>query len=322
MDRGEPAGMGTATLPGTEAMLLPLTTPAARIGVLAIRPRSGEPVKLPEERLLLDTFAAQVALAIERVRLAEATEFTRLAAQSERLRNSLLTSISHDLRTPLAGIIGAASTLARRELPPEEHSELALGIEHEAERMTQLITSVLDMARLEAGAVQLVPEWLPIEEVVGSARHALGGRLARHSLTVKLPEGVPMIYADSRLLERVMVNLLDNAVKYTPEGSQLQLSARTRDDGVELIFADNGPGLGTDHPELLFEKFQRARPEGNEGGVGLGLAICRAIVEAHGGHIYAANRPEGGARFTVFFPSPGLPPKLEPDLKPEGLSNE
>jgi two-component system sensor histidine kinase KdpD len=322
MDRGEPAGMGTATLPGTDAMLLPLATPAARLGVLAIRPRSGEPVKLPEERLLLETFAAQVALAIERVRLAEATETARLATQGERLRNSLLTSISHDLRTPLAGIIGAATTLAEHSLETQERRELALGIEQEAERMSQLISSVLDMARLEAGTVQLAPEWLPLEEAFGAARRALGPRLAGHELRVNLPPGLPLIYADSRLLERLLVNLLDNAVKYTPPGSLLQLSARVRSDGVEVSLADNGPGLGVDQPELLFEKFQRARPEDNTGGVGLGLAICRAIMEAHGGHIHAfsrpAHHPQGtGAHFSVFFPSPGQPPRLEPEELPD-----
>jgi len=318
MDKGEPAGLGSATLPGTDAMLLPLVTPSARLGVLALRPRSGEPVRLPEEKLLLDTFATQVALAIERVRLAEVSEAARLSAQGERLRNSLLTSISHDLRTPLAGIIGAASTLAARELERDERRQLALGIEDEAERMSQLVTSVLDMARLESGTVQLTPEWLPLEEAIGAAQHALGARLARHTLRIHLPPGLPMIYADSRLLERVLVNLLDNAVKYTPPGSILQFSAQLRADGVELTLADNGPGLGTDQPHLLFEKFQRARPEDNTGGVGLGLAICRAIIEAHGGQIQASSRPahhpQGtGAHFTLFFPSPGQPPALEPE---------
>lgn len=310
-DRGERAGTGTATLPSSGALFVPLATPSARLGVLALSLNSGEALALPEEHRLLDTCATQLALALERVRLAEAGEQARLASESERLRNSLLTSISHDLRTPLAGIIGAASTLATRELAPDARAALAAGIETEAERMARLITSVLDMARLEAGAVRLSPEWLPLEEVFGAARHALASRLATHVFHVELPPGLPMVYADSRLLERVLVNLLDNALKYTPAGSTLTLSARLYPAYTDLVLEDDGPGLGSATPERLFDKFQRARPEGNEGGVGLGLAICRAIAEAHGGYIRAENRPEGGARFILSLPHPGPRPELD-----------
>ncbi|WP_131862264.1 sensor histidine kinase [Crenobacter luteus] len=315
-ERGEAAGLGTATLPGADALYLPLSGAEATLGVLAVRPKGGDSLTLPEERRLLDAFAAQLALALERVRLARDNETVRVAAHGEKLRNSLLTSISHDLRSPLAGIVGAASTLAERELPADQRRQLAEGIEAEALRMTRLVGSVLDMARLEAGAMPLAPEWLPIEEAFGAAVHALGPRLARHPLAIRLPDGLPLVYADSRLLERVLVNLLENAVKYTPPGSALTLSAEVDAAGATLFVDDSGPGLAVPDPDSLFEKFARARPEDNAGGVGLGLAICRAIVEAHGGTIRASRRAEGGARFAVFLPSPGAPPTVEGEAKP------
>ncbi|RXZ45096.1 sensor histidine kinase [Crenobacter cavernae] len=312
-ERGEAAGLGTATLPGADALYLPLAGAEDTLGVLAVRPRGEDNLTLPDERRLLDAFAAQVALALERVRLSRDNEAVQIASQGEKLRNSLLTSISHDLRSPLAGIVGAASTLAERDLPPDQRRQLAEGIEAEAERMTRLVASVLDMARLEAGAMPLIPEWLPIEEAFGAAIHALGPRLAEHPLATRLPPGLPLVYADSTLLERVLVNLLENAVKYTPAGSRLMLSAEVAAAGVTLYVDDTGPGLGVEDPDSLFEKFQRARPEDNAGGVGLGLAICRAIVEAHGGNIKASRRAEGGTRFSVFLPSPGEPPYFTPE---------
>ncbi|AXK39687.1 sensor histidine kinase KdpD [Crenobacter cavernae] len=316
-ERGEAAGLGTATLPGADALYLPLTGAEDTLGVLAVRPKGEDNLTLPDERRLLDAFAAQVALALERVRLSRDNEAVQVASQSEKLRNSLLTSISHDLRSPLAGIVGAASTLAERDLPADQRRQLAEGIEAEAERMTRLVASVLDMARLEAGAMPMAPEWLPIEEAFGAAIHALGPRLAEHPLETRLQQGLPLVYADSTLLERVLVNLLENAVKYTPAGSSLTLSAEVAAAGVTLYVDDTGPGLGVEDPDSLFEKFQRARPEDNAGGVGLGLAICRAIVEAHGGNIRASRRAEGGARFSVFLPSPGEPPVFSIEGDPD-----
>lgn len=309
-DNGEAAGTGTATLPGADALYLALTAPSGRQGVLAVSPPRDGSLREPEERRLLDTAAAQIALALERLQLAERNEAARLAAQNEELRNTLLTSISHDLRTPLAGIVGSASTLAEITLPDAERRAMAQGIQQEALRMSSLVSSVLDMARLQAGAVQIRPEWLPLEEVIGAALDELGPRLAAHPLTLALPDGLALVWADGRLLTRVLVNLLDNAAKYTPPGSHLQLAARLEAAQAVLTLDDDGPGLG-DAPERLFGKFQRARSEDNSGGVGLGLAICRHIVEAHGGTLVASNLPQGGARFTLTLPSPGLPPELE-----------
>jgi two-component system sensor histidine kinase KdpD len=315
-DREQPAGLGTGTLAGTGIHYLPLRAPVRTRGVLALKPRNERLIFVPEQHRLLETFAAQIALALERVHFVEVAQATQLRMASERLRNSLLASISHDLRTPLAVLTGAASSLTEQDqrLSPEARRELAQTIFEEAMHMSELTGNVLDMARLETGAVQVNRQWHPLDEVVGAVLSRLGRRLEGRRVDVRL-EGAPALaQLDSVLIGQVLTNLIDNALKYTPAGTPIEISAATDPDGLRLCIADRGPGLGPGEEQRVFEKFYRARPEAGPGGVGLGLTICRAVVEAHGGRIWAENRPEGGARFCFVLPQTGEPPAVQPEI--------
>jgi len=307
-DHGQQAGLGTDTLPGTESRYLPLPATAARrhqLGVLAILPANPRHILLPEQSHLLDTFASQLALALERAQLADQAQAARIEVETESVRNSLLAAISHDMRTPLAVISGAASSLADDEskLDSASRHELAQSIVEQATQMTQLVANVLDMTRLESGRGVAKPEWMSLEEAVGSALHRLRGPLAAHEVAVQLDDAPPLIYADPILLEQLLFNLLENAAKYTPAGTHVRISARRAAHEIELLVADDGPGFVPDvEPETLFDKFQRGRAEGAIGGVGLGLAICRAIARVHDGEIRAERIPAGGALFVVSLP--------------------
>ncbi len=316
-DHGQPAGIGTDTLPGAAARYLPLSASDAAgkpLGVLAVLPANPRRVLLPEAAHLLETFCAQLALALERAQLAERAQAAAVQAETEALRNSLLAAISHDMRTPLAVISGAASTLIENgeRLNPRERSDLAQGIASEAAQMTQLVGNVLDMMRLESGSTQIRADWLALEEPVASALRRLQGPLARHHVAVRIDADLPLLKADAVLIEQLVYNLLDNAARHTPAGTHVEVRALARQDWIHLIVSDNGPGFppGID-PDALFEKFQRAQPPGtpadqrspgSAGGVGLGLAICRAIVRAHGGEIRAERNPAGGALFEATLP--------------------
>jgi two-component system sensor histidine kinase KdpD len=318
-DHEQPAGFGTDTLAGTPVHYVPLRAPVRTRGVLALAPRSERLIFTPEQQRLLETFAAQIALALERVHFVEIARVTEVHMASERLRNSLLASISHDLRTPLTALVGSADTLLLAQPPlPESQAELARGIRQQARRMATLVDNLLDMARLQAGGVTLNRQWHSVEELVGSALQQESSLLARHKVEVQLPADLPLVRIDAVLLERVLCNLLENAAKYTPPGTVVEIGARTADDKVEVWVADNGPGLQPGSEERIFGKFVRGDKESATPGVGLGLSICRAIVEAHGGSIQAGSRPGGGARFAFTLPleaAPALEP--EPDLSPE-----
>jgi len=220
------------------------------------------------------------------------------------LRNTLLSAISHDLRTPLAAIVGASSSLVCDEHKLDDHArhELGLTIYDEAIRMAGLANNLLDMARLEAGAVVLNRQWQPLEEVVGGALAGLSSRMANHPVTVKLPHDLPLVEIDSLLIERVFVNLLENAVKYTPPGTPIEISAATGSNELVVTVSDQGGGIPAGEEKRIFEKFHRVSREGNQGGAGLGLTICRSIVEEHGGRIWADNLPAGGAAFHFTLP--------------------
>lgn len=307
-DHGQPAGLGTDTLPGTAARYLPLASSDPRrgqLGVLAVLPANPRRILLPEQAHLLETFASQLALALERAQLADQAQAAKVQAETESVRNSLLAAISHDMRTPLAVIGGAASSLAADEsrIDTATRRELAQSIVEQSSQMTQLVANVLDMTRLESGAGVVKPEWVSLEEIVGSALHRLRRPLAAHEVSTRLEDAPTLIHADPVLLEQLLYNLLENAVKYTPPGSRIHITARRAVDEVELLVADDGPGFAPDiEPSSLFEKFQRGRAEGAIGGVGLGLAICRAIARAHGGEIRAERIPAGGALFIVSLP--------------------
>jgi len=304
----QPAGLGSDTLPGAKALYLPLVASAGAIGVIGILPKTATDGFEPEQFHYLEAFANQTAIAIERSFLGEAAQRALLKAETESLRNTLLSSISHDLRTPLSAITGAATTLLQRDVMIDTESRLDLvkTIQEEAERLNLIIKNVLDMTRLESGAITLNKEWLSLEEIVGVALNRLGDRLKDHPITVKLPGNMPLIPFDGLLIEQVLVNLLDNAIKYTPAGTPLDLSASESFYTVTVELADRGPGIPPGEEEHIFDKFVRGRATG--GGVGLGLAICRTIINAHGGKIWAENREGGGAAFRFTLSSAGLPP--------------
>jgi len=285
------------------------------VGVLVLLPVNLRRIFLPEQQKLLDTFLQQIAQAITRVRLAEQAKKTQLDMEAERLRNSLLSSISHDLRTPLATIVGSASTLVEEDnaLKAEDKLELNRAIYDEAQRMSTLVNNILDMARLDAGAVVLNKQWYPLDEIIGVVLTRLQKRLEGRPVTVKLPPGTPMIYVDTVMIEQVLINLLENVLRYTPEKSPVEIMAEASNFAVKISVADQGPGIPAGLENQLFEKFYRVRNEAAQSGVGLGLAICRAIIEAHGGSIQAQNRPTGGAVFSFMIPLDHAPPVLSPE---------
>jgi len=315
LDNNEIAGQGTHTLAGAEATYFPLSNGEAVVGVLVLLPVNLRRIFLPEQQKLLDTFLQQIAQAITRVRLAEQAKKTQLDMEAERLRNSLLSSISHDLRTPLATIVGSASTLVEEDnaLKAEDKLELNRAIYDEAQRMSTLVNNILDMARLDAGAVVLNKQWYPLDEIIGVVLTRLQKRLEGRPVTVKLPPGTPMIYVDTVMIEQVLINLLENVLRYTPEKSPVEIMAEASNFAVKISVADQGPGIPAGLENQLFEKFYRVRNEAAQSGVGLGLAICRAIIEAHGGSIQAQNRPTGGAVFSFMIPLDHAPPVLSPE---------
>lgn len=312
-DHNEMAGQGTNTLPGAAAIYFPFHNDDKVLGVLALLPVNLRRVFLPEQQKLLETFLRQIGQAIARIRFAEQARVTHTQIEAERLRNSLLSAISHDLRTPLATIIGSASTLAENsdQLQSQDRLDLSRAIVDEAERMSSLINNILDMARLDAGALELNKQWHPIEEIIGTVLTVLQKQLTNRKVKVKLPPGIPMLYADSVMIEQVLINLLENAVRYTPPESPLEISSEISSNSVKISVADHGPGIPRGKEERLFEKFYQTRHEAAQSGVGLGLAICRAIIEVHGGKIFAQNRPHGGAEFTFILPMDQSPPIIE-----------
>jgi two-component system sensor histidine kinase KdpD len=317
-DKGQPAGFGTDTLPGSEVLYIPLRAPTQARGVLAVKAHNRRLLRIPEQRQLLDTFAALIAIALERVHYVGVAQDALLKMESERLRNSLLAALSHDLRTPLTVLVGLAEslTLTTPRLSAEQ-SETAEAIQDEARRMSTLVSNLLDMARIESGDVKLNLQWQPLEEVVGAALKAARGMLQRHRIDVRLPRDLPLVKFDAVLIERVLVNLLENVSKYTPAGSTVTLSGEVIGGNLSVSVADDGPGLPVGREEAVFQKFTRGERESATPGVGLGLAICRAIVESHQGKIVAAQRPGGGAIFTFTLPL-GHPPL--PAIEPETVA--
>ncbi|HEF5870302.1 TPA: sensor histidine kinase KdpD [Burkholderia cenocepacia] len=339
-DQQKPAGRGTDTLPATAALYLPLKAPMRTRGVLAVASREPRELEVPEQQRMLDAFAAQIALALERVHYVEIARDALVNMESERLRNSLLSAISHDLRTPLTTIVGFSSMLANGRAAAQagdaaaagrlaqREGELVDAIHDEALRMTGIVTNLLDMARLQAGSLQLKRQWSLLEETVGAALAACRRVLARHSARVALPADLPLLQMDAVLMERLFTNLFENAAKYTPPDTSIDIGAeRVTEDGLPFVRVhvdDHGPGLPAGMEARIFDKFTRGEKESATPGIGLGLAICRAIVEAHGGKIGALNRtaPDGhvtGARFWFTLPvdtPPAAPavPDDEPDL--------
>ena len=323
-ERGRLAGSGTDTLPNAQALYLPLVGPEGTVGVLAIRPSQAERLATPEQRQLLETFASQIALALERDRLAEEAQRILAQAQAEKLRSALLSSVSHDLRTPLAAIAGASSSLlASTSIDDQTRRELLQMVYEEADRLSRLVENLLYMTRVESGNMTVHKQWQPLEEVVGTALERLSRQLTAHPVHIDIAPDFPLLPFDGILLEQVLMNLLDNAAKYAPAGTPIDIHAWI-DNGEALVqVADRGPGLAAEELGRVFEKFYRGAHTMATAsrGAGLGLAICIAIMQAHGGRIWAENRPGGGACFLFSLPLEGPPPTVETDV-PEALAEE
>jgi two-component system sensor histidine kinase KdpD len=316
-DHAQPAGAGTSTLPGATGLYWPLETPQGAMGVLALVAPTDRPILRSGQARLLETFAHQIALALERAGLASVSERSRMLAESERLRNALLSSVSHDLRTPLAAITGAISTLRQQDtrLPDPVRQELLLAVATEAQRMNRLVANLLEMTRMEAKGVQVRKEWHSIEEVVGSALGRLEDQLAGREIGLDIPADLPLVPFDAVSIEQVLINLLENAAKYSPPGTPIGIRAEVRPGEAVIEVMDRGRGLAPGDETKVFEKFYRARADRDPGGMGLGLAICRAVVTAHGGTISALAREGGGATFRFTLPIAGVaPPAPEPEL--------
>ncbi len=307
-DNQQRAGLGTNTLPANSLLYIPLQAPMRTRGVLAIAPTQKRQIFQPEQQRLLDTFAAQIALALERVHYVDVAQDALISIEAERLRNSLLSAISHDLRTPLTAIMGLASTL-QTNISETTRTELIQGINEEARHMNSLIINLLDMAKLQSGKVMLNKQWQPIDEVIGSALR-LSSPLTNSGfkVSVEIAPNLPLLSFDSVLIERVLCNLIENAVKYGRD--QILVEATLFHDEFIVSVTDNGRGLPDGMGEKIFDKFTRGEKESSTYGVGLGLAICKSIIEAHQGKIWATNLPAQGAKISFTLPL-GTPPKIE-----------
>ena len=310
--RGRTAGAGTDTLPAAQGLYLPLVTATGIIGVLGMRPPPDDPKRFqdPAVQQLLEAFAGQAAVALERALLAERAEREQVEVEAERLRTSLLSSLSHDLRTPLGAITGALSSLLedRGTLADATRRDLLKAALDESNRMNRLIGNLLDMVRVESGALQVQKDWQPLEEPVGVALLRLEERLRDHPVQVRLPPDLPLVPLDAVLIEQVFINLLENVVKYTPSGTPIEISAAAVDGVVRVDVADRGPGFPAGEEARIFDKFYRVPGATATSGVGLGLTIVRGIITAHGGRIWAENRTGGGAVFHFTLPLDGAPP--------------
>ncbi|MDO9171948.1 MAG: sensor histidine kinase KdpD [bacterium] len=316
-EHGRPAGGGTDTLPGSRVTCYPLRAGADTLGALAVATPSREMLAV-EQRGFIEAFVRQAALAFERVRLVEEARVAALRARTEETRSALLGAVSHDLRTPLGAIVGAGSTLRDESgrLAPAQRQELCDTICSEAERMERLVANILDMVRLESGGIVPKREWVPLEETVGSALSRLEARLGARAVRLDLPPQLPLLSVDPVLFEQVFINLIENVIKHGGPDTPLEIAARAAGATLEIEVADRGPGLPAGAGEQVFEKFYRG-PEVRTGGVGLGLAICRGIVHAHGGTIAAANREGGGAVFRIAMPLQEAPPAVAPASEAE-----
>ncbi len=319
-NNGKTAGAGTDTLPNATALFVPLAGSQQIVGALGVAPQDKDRFLDPEQVRMLETCGSLIALSIERDLSTLQAHEAQLMVQAEQLRNSLLSSVSHDLRTPLATIAGTASGLL--ESAPQDASDGLQVIVDESRRLSRLFENLLDMARLDSGAVALNRQWHVLEEIVGVALNSASRELKDHEVRVSIPADFPLLKIDSFLLEQLIVNLLENAARYTPAGSEIDILAVAKDKRAEIRVRDNGPGLPIGSERKVFEKFFRGStvaPDGRRG-VGLGLAICQAIVEAHGGSISAANRPAGGAEFMISLPCTETPPQVEAEATTANVS--
>ncbi len=309
LDNAQPAGLGTDTLAGRRCLYLPLRAPMRNRGVLILKPQSTHVLLVPEQRRQLETFAYLTAISLERVHYVEVAQQALLRMESERLRNSLLSALSHDLRTPLASLVGIAESLSASQPPLSTlQQESARQLATQSRRLASLVENLLEMARIETGDTTLRRKWHPIEEVIGSAINSARPALGSRPVEVAIAQDAPLVEIDAVLIERVLYNLLENAGKYTPLDTRVRITAEPDGSNLRVAVSDLGPGVPKGQENVIFEKFTRGvGRESNTPGVGLGLAIARAIVEAHGGRIFVAPAPGGGASFVFTLPL-GNPP--------------
>lgn len=321
LDHGQPAGLGTDTLAGSAWLYLPLKATMRARGVLALRPEEPRFLMVPEQRQQLETFAALTAMALERVHYIDVAQHATVQIESERLRNSLLAALSHDLRTPLTALAGIAEMLATsRPALSTAQRELAAAIGDKSRRMTDMVGKLLDMARFQSGEVRLRIEWQSIEEIIGSALKSAKDALGTRPLTVQIEPGVPLVECDAVAIERVLANLLENAGKYTPPDAPVTVQVQRVGEELQVSVRDHGPGVAPGQEARIFEKFTRGDSESATPGVGLGLAICQAIVQAHKGRIWVTPNLPRGAAFGFSLPL-GTPPAIDTvDLREDRAS--
>ena len=310
-DHVQRVGRGTDTLSAAGALYLPLKAPIQCRGVLAIQPLDWKSIEDSDDKRLLEACCSSIAVALERIHFAQVAQDTLVRMEGERLRNSLLSAVSHDLRTPLTAIRGLAETLEREaDLSEGDRTELAAAIRYQAEGLQRMVTNLLDVARMQRAGVRLNREWHSLDEIVASALSRLAPALFERNVQTNLPSDLPLLEVDASLIERVLVNLVDNALKYTPADATISIGAKTVGESMSCFVEDNGPGLPPGDAEHLFEPFVRGRKESAISGVGLGLALCRSIVGAHGGTIRAEAARASGTRFEILLPL-GSPPEVE-----------
>ncbi len=308
------AGGETPKILTTEHFLyVPLQAPMRVRGVMLVSPTHVATFENADQRLQLETVAVLIAIAIERVHFVTVAREATVQMEGERLRSTLLAALSHDLRTPLTAILGSAELLqiGAPSVGPD-HAALVDTIRDQARRTSELVENILDMARLESGSLHLRLEWQSLEEIVGSAIKARATALAAHTVLVAMPPDLPLVECDATLIERIFVNLLENAAKYTRPGSIIRIGAQADAAEMRVWVADNGPGIPRGQESEIFGKFTRANAGADVPGLGLGLAICSAVVVAHGGRIWATSLPHGGAEFTFTLPR-GSPPVMDVD---------
>ena len=318
-EHGQIAGHGTGTLNASAATYLPLHAAHGIVGVLGVQTRPNSRGDNHDFLHLLETFAGLIGLAIERAMLAAEAQRIRLQMETEQLRSSLLSAVSHDLRTPLSVITGAASTLldGAAEVDHQTRRELLASIVAESETLNRLVANLLDMTRLEAGALEVHKEWQSLEEIVGAALGRLSRQLVGHKVETELPADLPLVPMDGLLVQQVLINLIENATKYSPPESPIDLRAAVVGKWVQVEVNDYGPGLPPGDLVRVFEKFYRVVDPQRRPGAGLGLAIAKGIVELHGGTIEAANRPGGGATLRFTLPLEAAPSALVPAVQLE-----
>jgi two-component system sensor histidine kinase KdpD len=311
---GRAAGRGTGTLDGSSVLCLPLALEGSQVGVLGVWSGPENTLGLPDQRRILEAFSSLIAVAVNRVRLADQARQAYRLEESERLWMALFNSLSHDLRTPLASITGAVTSLLEggEVFDDAARRELLSAIKTEAARLNRLVGNLFDMARVKSGRLQLKKEWCDVEEIIGVAVGHFDDLIKNRSLEIRVEPGLTLVEADPTLIEQAMANLLDNALKYSAPGSQVQIGARRAGDAIVVSVTDQGIGIPASDLDRIFEQFYRGKNPGQVRGTGLGLTICKADIEAHGGKIGVTSEDGKGTTFSFSLPLTGEPPSSRP----------